>query len=90
MQKYNYLILEIKEFINQNDLLSLQQYFQQLDLNDTTIPWDFVYQKIYLHSCLKKNKEIKEWFESLISLFNPISQSAIKHTFHYGNYLMNK
>lgn len=90
MQKYNYLIYEIKEFIDQNDLQALQQYFQQLDLNDTTIPWDFVYQKVYLHACLKKKKEIKEWFEGLISLFNPISQSAIKHTFNYGNYIANK
>lgn len=87
MQKYRYLIQELKEWIDKDDLLSLQQFVNEIDIQDDSMPWDYIYQKAYLHACLKKKKEIKEWFETLFPMFNFLTQSGLKHTFSYGNYL---
>ena len=89
MQFYRHLINEIKEIINRNALLELQEFYSELDLQDSTIPWDYVFQKIYLHACLKKKLEIKSWLERIFLQFNPMQQIAIRQTFSYGNYLFH-
>ena len=90
MKIYKYAINELKESIDRNDLNSLKDFFHETDFNDSKIPWDYVYQKVYLYSCLKKKKEIKEWLESLFIFFNPITQIAIRQTFSYGNFIFHK
>ena len=73
MKIYKYAINELKESIDRNDLNSLKDFFHETDFNDSKIPWDYVYQKVYLYSCLKKKKEIKEWLESLFIFFNSLA-----------------
>jgi len=90
MQIYKLLIQEIKEKIDLNDFEGCKQFYNNLDFNDSTIPWDYVFQKVYLHACLKKKTNFKVWFESIFSQFNPMQQIAIRQTFSYGNYLFSK
>ena len=56
MQIYKLLIQEIKEKIDLNDFEGCKQFYNNLDFNDSTIPWDYVFQKVYLHACLKKKQ----------------------------------
>jgi hypothetical protein len=54
------------------------------------IAWDHVFLKVYIHACLKKRKDVVEWLTSLYNEFDPIEQIALRQTFAYGRYLLNK
>ena len=86
------LIAEIKPNINKGNLEGLQELWSQY--NDTDferdIAWDYVFQKIYIHACLKKQKDITIWLDTLYKEFDPIQQIAMRQMFSYGRYLLNK
>ena len=82
------LIYTFKELINKNDLDAFKAYLDQL-LNDyTDIPWDYVFEKVYIHACLKKRKEIVDFLSEKYKGLDPIQQIAIRHVFSYGRYLL--
>lgn len=83
---------ECKSFVNNGDLKGLQDYYsdiQQIDYGYTP-NWQYVYQKVYLHACLKKKKEIADWLTSIFSSFDQISQIAMRQMFPYGRHLLAK
>lgn len=77
-----------KSFIDENNLYSLQEYYQENV--DQPFAWEYTYQKIYLHACLKKRHKIAEWMKTLFPNFDPIQQIAIRQMFSYGKYLLAK
>jgi hypothetical protein len=87
------LIDEIKPYINKGNLEGLKEqwieYKTETDFG-REIAWDFVFQKIYLHAALKKQKKICEWLDTLFLQLNPIHQIALKHIFPYARHLLNK
>ena len=87
------IIRELKEFINKGDLSGITEKWDEFQ-NETDfgreIAWDYVFQKIYIHSCLKKQTKIVEWLLEIFNTFNEFHQIAIKPTFAYGKYLLNK
>ena len=54
------------------------------------VTWDYVFQKVYLHAALKKQKAICEWLNTVFTEFDPIQQIALRQMFAYGRYLLNK
>jgi len=87
MHIYKYLIDEIKDAIDKDDLKAIEEIYESLDFNDGRIPWDYVFQKVYLYACLKKKQKFIAWFENIYHQFNPIQQSGIKHTLNYGRFI---
>ena len=87
------LIGEIKPLIDKGDLHGLKklwnEYQTEIDFG-REVAWDFVYQKIYLHAALKKQKHICDWLDILFSGFNPITQIALRQMFSYAKHLLNK
>lgn len=58
-----------------------------MDVGNVDIPW--LFQKVYLHACLKGRREIAEWLEkSVFPTLDPISQIAIRQSFSYGRHLL--
>jgi hypothetical protein len=87
------LISEIKPFINKGNLDGLKEQWDEYRLEtefDREIAWDFVFQKIYLHAALKKQKQICEWLDSVFTEFDPIQQIALRQMFAYARHLLNK
>ncbi len=87
------IILEIKLFINKGDLQSLKSLWNEYKLETDfgrEIAWDYIFQKVYLHSALKKQKAICEWLDTLYKEFNPVTQIALRQMFPYARYLLNK
>jgi hypothetical protein len=85
------LVRELKPFINKGHLEGLKNIwceYQETDFGQE-IAWDYIFQKVYLHACLKKKQNIINWFMELYKLFNPIVQIAMKHVFVYGKYLQH-
>ena len=82
------LIYTFKELINKNDVDAFKAYLDQL-LNDyTDIPWDYIFEKVYIHACLKKRKRIADFLTEEYKKLDPIQQIAIRHVFSYGRYLL--
>ena len=86
------ILAEAKEFITAGKVQEFKDYTQEL-LNsefDVQPDWPNLFQKVYLHACLKKQKEIAEWIVGLFSMFDPITQIAYRQVFFYGRYLLAK
>jgi hypothetical protein len=79
---------ESKKLIENDNLEGLQEYY--LENQDENFPWEYVYQKLYLHACLKKQHRIVDWMKPLFDHFDPIQQIGIRQMFSYGRYLLAK
>lgn len=76
-----------KQLVEHGDLSALQNAFTVL--RGVDIPW--LFQKLYLHACLKGRVEIAEWLQnSVFPTLDPIAQIALRQGFAYGRYLLNK
>jgi len=89
----NELIKEIKPIVESGDVATLQILWE--DYSDHTdferpIAWDYVFQKVYLHAALKKQRAICEWMDSVFEEFNPVIQIAMRQMFVYARYLLNR
>jgi hypothetical protein len=77
-----------KTMIEKDNLKGLQEFYQEYA--DENYAWEYVYQKLYLHACLKKKVRIVEWMLPLFDQFDPIQQIGIRQMFSYGKYLLAK
>ncbi len=77
-----------KTLIEEDNLEELQVVYEEA--KGEAFAWEYVYQKLYLHACLKKKTEIADWMRGLFSQFDPIQQIGIRQMFSYGNYLLRK
>ena len=87
------LIRDIKPLIEDGNLDALQIAWEELSHNtefDRPVAWDYVYQKVYLHAALKKQRSICQWMDELYLDFDPIIQIALRHVFPYARYLLNQ
>jgi hypothetical protein len=87
------LILEFKPYINKGNLEGLKEIWSEYYFEteyEREIAWDYIFQKIYLHAALKKQKHICDWLDTIFTLFNPIHQIALRQLFPYAKYLLNK
>jgi hypothetical protein len=83
------VLKDIKWFIDQNKLEELKTYYNQVILSEgvsDNLP--DLYQKVYLHACLKKRRAIAEWLQTLFTKFDPITKIAYRQMFPYGRYLL--
>ena len=81
------IIYTIKKLINDDNLDYLQEYYNHIQTYDTSINYDFIFQKAYLHSCLLHRTRIIEWLTKLFEKFDVITQIGLKHVFTYGKHL---
>lgn len=87
------LVAEIKPYINEGNLDGLKEQWDEYRVETDfgrEITWDYVFQKVYLHAALKKQKAICEWLDTVFTEFDPIQQIALRQMFAYGRYLLNK
>ena len=77
-----------KVMIENDNLEGLQEYY--LENSNEKYPWEYIYQKLYLHACLKKKRRIVEWMVGVFPTFDPIQQIALRQMFSYGKYLLAK
>lgn len=86
------LLHECKEYINANKFEEFKEFYKELAESEfeTQPDWANLYQKVYLHACLKKRHQIAEWLESLFTQFPPITQIAYRQVFFYGHVLLRR
>lgn len=79
---------DCKSLIEKDNVEGLQEYY--LEYSGENYPWEYIYQKLYLHACLKKKHRIVEWMNPLFEQFDPIQKIALRQMFSYGKYLLAK
>lgn len=88
------IIQTCKDYIECDLLEELQVYVQSLyslDIQDYRLPWESIYQQVYLHACLKKNVRIAKWIQSIFTtVFDEVQQIGLRQMFAYGNYMLKK
>ena len=77
-----------KTLIEKDNLEGLQEFYSESAHEN--YPWDYIYQKLYLHACLKKKNRIVEWLRAMFEQFDPIQKIALRQMFSYGRYLLAK
>ena len=96
------VIRECKYYIDNDKLDCLKDEFEnmtikRIDLDKSgyhdTKPeyrpnFEYVFQKVYLHACLKKKLEFIEYLKEVYETFGEIEKMALRHTFIYGKYLL--
>jgi hypothetical protein len=87
------LFQEIKPVIESGQLDILQimweEYNEHTDF-ERELAWDYVFQKVYIHAALKKQRHICEWLDTIYEDFNPMLKIALRQMFPYARYLLNK
>ena len=85
----NNILSEAKQFVEADDLDGLKQYYVGLRESDIAVASDWLFQKVYLHACLKKKKPIVDW---LMEVYNneldDITKISLKQLFPYGRWLL--
>ncbi len=81
-------VIECKALINKDNLEGLQEMYE--DYKHEPFAWEYIYQKVYLHACLKKKQRIVAWLKGLMTELDPIQQIGIRQMVSYGNYLLRK
>lgn len=81
-------MLEVgKRLVERGDLVALQAAFGELQ--DAEVDWPWLFQKVYLHACLKGQRTIAEWLqETVFPTLDPIVQIALRQGFAYGRHLL--
>lgn len=80
-------ITECKEYITNGDIATLKEYEASYS-SDGRLAWDYILMKLYIHACLKKQKEIATWLLSLTERLDPIQKVAIRSGISYGKRLL--
>ncbi len=84
---------DLKKLVEKSALESLKEAFQQILAGtlETDAEWDYLFQKVYLHACLKGKTDIVIWMEEQVfPTLPPIQQMAIRQVFSYGHTLLRK
>ena len=85
------IIVNFKHYIDKGSLDTCQQYLQELtDEYESGIPWDYIFQKVYLHACLKKQQAIVDWLMLIFTHLDPIQQIGVRQVFSYGRTLLTR
>jgi glutathionyl-hydroquinone reductase len=87
------IVKRFKSFVETEDLSGAKNFLNGLVSDPDScaeIAWDHVYQKVYLHACLKKRQSFVNWINQLFEMLDPIEKIALRQTFAYGRYLLNK
>lgn len=84
----NSFLKDCKTLIEKENLEGLQEFYAENASEN--YPWEYIYQKLYLHACLKKKHKIVEWLNCMFEQFDPIQKIALRQMFSYGRYLLAK
>jgi hypothetical protein len=78
-----------KEYINKKDTEGFNTFLSETQ-DDYDGVWDYIFKKVYIHACLKKNQPIVDILLKTYEELSEIERIAIRQVFPYGRYLLAK
>ena len=83
------IIHAFKEYINKKDAEGFESFLLEIQ-DDYEGVWDYIFKKVYIHACLKKNQPIVDILLKRYEELSEIERIAIRQVFPYGRYLLAK
>jgi hypothetical protein len=84
-------ITTAKYLVEAADLSGLQDFIHDEISEITDVNHGYMFQKIYIHACLKQQTAIAQWLlEDCYTQLNPMDQIAIRPCLAYGRTLLAK
>jgi hypothetical protein len=83
------VVCAFKDYINKNDAAGFSQLLLEVQ-DDYEGVWDYIFKKVYIHACLKKNRPIVDLLIAYYEDMSEIERIAIRQVFPYGRYLLAK
>jgi len=83
------VIYTFKKFINNKDPQAFTDFLLEIQ-DDYEGVWDYIFKKVYIHACLKKNQAIVDILMKQFGELSEIERIAIRQVFPYGRYLLAK
>ena len=83
------IIHAFKEYINKKDTEGFESFLLEIQ-DDYDGIWDYIFKKVYIHACLKKNQPIVDILLKRYEELSEIERIAIRQVFPYGRYLLAK
>lgn len=79
-----------KTYVNEGNLLGLQDCYNEMQNNDLgyNLNWEYIYHRVYLHACLKRKRDIVDWLTEMFGTLDPVSQIGLRQIFPYGRFLL--
>jgi hypothetical protein len=84
------IVGHFKIYVNAGNLEACQSYFAELHAEYEDLPLDYLFQKVYIHACLKKQVAIVDWLMEMYETLDPIQKIAIRQVFSYGRHLLKR
>jgi hypothetical protein len=78
-----------KTYINKKDAEGFITFLLEIQ-DDYDGVWDYIFKKVYIHACLKKNQPIVDILLKQYEELSEIERIAIRQVFPYGRYLLAK
>ena len=81
-----------KQLVETNNLDGLKEYVAELqEDSEAKMDWPLLFQKVYLHACLKGSTSIADWMKDILyPMMDPIQKIALRQVFPYGRYLLQR
>jgi hypothetical protein len=83
------VIYAFKDYINKKDAEGFTTFLSDIE-DDYDGVWDYIFKKVYIHACLKKNQPIVDILLKQYEELSEIERIAIRQVFPYGRYLLAK
>jgi len=88
------LISNGKNIINNYDIVGIKDFcheIKNLSCDDYEINYQYIYQQLFTHTCLKKRKEIIIYLIRLyFEVFDDVAKIALRQSFFYAKYIIKK
>ncbi len=80
-----------KHWVDEGSLETLKDAVATLDFYQVGVDSAWLFQKLYLHACLRKQAAIAAWLENTVfPTLDPMQQVSIRQCFPYGHHLLRK
>lgn len=85
------VVAEVKAYIAVGVLEGLKGVWEEYQETDFGQPlaWEWIFQQVYVHAALKKQRAICKWLDGLFLELDPIQQMGLRQMFPYARYLLN-
>ena len=83
------VIYVFKDYINKKDAEGFTTFLSEIE-DDYDGVWDYIFKKVYIHACLKKNQAMVDILLKQYEGLSEIERIAIRQVFPYGRYLLAK
>lgn len=85
------LIQRSKALIEHGDTAACQTLLAEMFGAEDPVDWVYVFQKVYLHACLRGHSTLADWFETIaFTALDPIQQMGVRQVFAYGHTLLRR